>query len=230
MTNSDDLFYSACVFQRERAEITDRYEKRIAELQLTAGSSYFDAETEAAAKARDDALAELQKDYRRRFMECIAQMRSTNGKRGVKAPSSEELNVLQVLKMREHVSMNELDEIAHTLAGNALALSVLQEVAQQHGIARNYRSFYTGGDTPVETVGRSLDALEAGLEDFLMFDTPKIQRMYRSHYTAINGTNADATPLPKRRKIINKSDIFSEFAGLTGDELAAFYRAVDSEA
>lgn len=227
MTNSDNLFYSACVFERERAEIMGRYEKRLAELEPMRGSEYFTSETEAAVKARDETLTELQKDYREKFHDCLAEMRNVNGKRGVKAPSTEELNVLAVVKMRESITMHELDEIARSLSKNMMCLGVIQEIAHKHGIARNYRSYYSGGDVPVETVDRALDMLESGLKDFVAHDTIRAARVYQEFHNQRYGVDQNAAPIPKRKPLINKGDLYCEYAGLADNELGAFYAAVD---
>lgn len=227
MTNSDNLFYSARVFERERSEITDRYEKRMAELEPMRGSEYFTSEAAAAAEAKDEALSQLQKDYWRKFHDCVSEMRNVNGKRAVKAPSAEELNVLTVVKMRENITMHELDEIARTLSGNMMCLGIIQEVAHKHGITRNYLSFYSGGDVPVETVDRALDALESGLRDFVQHDTIRAARTYQEFHDRKYGVDPNAAPLPKRKPLINKGDLYRKYGGLADDELGAFYAAVD---
>lgn len=227
MTNSDNLFYSVRMFERERAEIMDKYEAKLAGLQPMRGSEYFTSETEAAEKAKDETLAELQKDYRKKFHDCLAEMRNVNGKRGVAAPDETQLNILQVLKMRENVTSHELDGIARALSGNMLALSALQEVAHKHGIARNYLSFYTGGDVPVETVDRALDMLESGLMDLVRSDVIRSAQLYREFHERKYGVDPNAAPLPKRKPLINKGDLYRRYGGLTDDKLGAFYAAVD---
>ena len=60
-------------------------------------------------------------------------MREAATSRPMTAPTPEVSSVLQVLKMRSKISADELQQAARTVGECPLALSVLDELAQDHG-------------------------------------------------------------------------------------------------
>ena len=224
MTNSEWFFTIAEEFQAKRKAIADECESRLAELEAHRGSAYFTEETKAAREKQDEKLAALKAAYSSRFSAVLKAMSKAAENKGVIAPTTEELNIIQALKMRENITAAELDSAAVTLRNNPMCLAVLQEIAQKAGIARGYANYTENKEMPAAAAETTIKALVTGVRDFLESDTTKASRLYAEHSANLYGVQA--APV-KRPLFSDKTGCFAEIAGLSGDELTAFCNSVD---
>ena len=98
------------------------------------GSTGYAEEVKKAESERDSAIKELQAETYLKFSNIISGMRNSAKSRAMIPPTQEQLSVLQILKMREKISRDELEQAARSLKGNAAALSVLEEIAMKQDI------------------------------------------------------------------------------------------------
>ena len=228
MIRNSDLFYSrAAEFQSKRKEVTDAYEKRIAELEKAKGSQLYREESEKAAQTRDAALQALQSEYREYFRISLDAMADANGKRGVTPPTAEQLAILQALKMRDSVTQRELDRAANSCKSNALAISVINEIAKNNGILRGYHT--ETGEMSAEEVDRTIESLRGGLNDFMEHDTRRAARAAAKLHADLYG--ATGRELPKRPLFADKESCFNALLpfGMSKETYTAFCEAVDGE-
>jgi len=229
MKNSD-LFYSrAAEFQSKRKEIIDTYESTLAKLDKAKGSQLYTEETEKAAKTRDAALQALQNEYRDYFRISINAMSEANGKRGIAAPTADQLAILQALKMRDNVSQKELDRAANSCKDNALAISVINEIAQKNGYLRGYNT--ESGEMSIEDADKVIDDLKAALPDFMAHDTSRAARIAREHNARLYGASGEERPLEKRPLFDSKASCFNTLLpfGMSAERYTGFIAAVDGE-
>lgn len=227
--NSDVFFERARQFQVKRAAVVDAYGKRIKALEDTKGSKYFSDETKKAEDTRDEALNALKEEYRQYFNTIIDAMRKANASRKMKAPTEEELRILQLLKMKDKPTQTELTTAANALKGNAACLSVLTEISHTAGYANGYMTYSDAKELSVDTVDKALTGLCEAVKDFLEYDTSRAARLERNYNEANYGKDPNAPELPKRRLFETKNDCFEIVGRIGGDTLTAFCDAVDTE-
>ena len=228
MIKNTDLFYSrAAEFQSKRKEIMDTYESTLAKLEKAKGSQLYTEETEKAAKTRDAALEALQSEYREYFRISLDAMSEANGKRGVTPPTAEQLSILQALKMRDSVTQRELDRAANSCKDNALAISVINEIAKKNGFLRGYHT--ETGEMSVEDADKAIESLRGSLNDFMQHDTSRAARAAQHYYGEKYGTTGNERPLAKRPLFEDKAGCFNELTpfGMSKETFTAFCEAVD---
>lgn len=224
---SDELYNDCLHFQAERKSVIDAYEKTVSDLEDKKGSRFYTEELTKAKNTRDEALNALKSKYGGFIDSDIKNMREVNGKRGIEAPNEEDVRTLEALKMRDTITEPELSLIANSLKGNALALSVVQEVALKNGIMRNYNSLYEGATAPVQYVEETLNSCMKWIRDFLNSDEAYAARIARDSHARLYGLTGDEAPLPKRPLFDTKEAFYNDIIGISGDSFKAFCNAVD---
>lgn len=225
--NSDVLFKKLLEFQNQRKEIVDNYDNRRANLERAKGSQYYTDELRKAEDTKNAALDALKAECRPIFDQTLQSMSEANRARGMTPPTDDELRLLQLLKMKEHISETEFEAAANTLKGNPACLSVLTEIAHKQGIMRGYTSYAATKEMPVDAVANVIEGLTASIRDFMEHDTPKAARLYIEHHAERYGIDPNAAPPPKRPLFTDKGGCYRQIANLYDDALTAFCRAVD---
>ncbi len=238
MIKNTDLFYTrAKEYQDKRKGVIDAYDQKIEKLEKAKGSQLYTEETQKAEKEKNDALEALKSEYRGYFDISLKAMSDANNARGITPPSQDQLAILQALKMRSKPTndteraafQRELDRVANSCADNAMAISVINDIARDCGMIRGYHS--TANEMSVEDADRFITNLKAALPDFMEHDTSRAARVAADYHAQHYGTTGNETPLPKRALFEDKAGCFSELTHgyLTGDGLAMFSAAVDGE-
>ncbi|MEE3451133.1 MAG: hypothetical protein VZR27_10675 [Acutalibacteraceae bacterium] len=228
MTNSELFFTKAYGFQNRRAEITSEYEARMEAIATAKGSEFYQTESEKAVKKRDQALKDLKKEYADSINITLEAMQKTNNKRGIAAPTEEELRITQALKLRDSVTVEELDRVANALSHSEICLAVVQEIAHANGIfGHNYLARLDSGEMPVQTVNAHIKALAKATQDFLEHDTRRSARLAANYHAAHYGNFENEPPLAKRKMFETKESCYLEFLGIGGKDLKSFCNAVD---
>ena len=226
MKNSDRYFENVKRFEEKRQEIISGYERTVEDLQKYQGSRFFEDEVQKAKDARDAALADLRREYDGIFTEALRVMRVTSDKRKAQAPTAEQLRILEVLKMRDSVTRDEIEAAANAMKGNLSALKILTELAAMNNLRGVMRMF--DGPMARSDVEDVLASLEHGTRDLLEHDTRRSARIVQAYRQRVYGGASDA-PLPKRKPIETKAGCFGLLASLNPDCLDAFCAAVDGE-
>lgn len=222
MKNSDCFYKYASDFQTARKSVMDKYEKRIVDLQPMKGSQYYIDEMSKAEKDMKMALEDLMFKYGTEMRKYIRYMRDANHKRPMEAPTAEMVNMLTVLRMKDSVTSEEIQMAANAMKSNALALSVLQEIANKHDLHGNF--FRNSEHLPVSYVSEILDSAESVVDDFLKYDTTAASRRAHEHNTRLYGESPDMLPLTKRKLFSGKEECFNQLFGISS---SGFFKAVD---
>lgn len=227
MKNTDWYFMRAKEYQDKRGAIIETYEKRLASLEDHKGSKYYADEVKKAQDKRDAALAPLKEEYMGYFQGILGAMKRANANRKMNPPTEEQLRTLQLLKMKEAPSYEELRAAANTMKDNATCLSILTEIAHKAG---HMKGFSHLGDAALstETVDNLLKEMAISTRDFLDFDTSRVARVAEASYKR-GQWGYDGTALAKRARFEDKAGCYSELHRIKGDDLTAFESAVDEE-
>lgn len=252
MNNTRNLYTKAKEYQDKRKAIVDAYEGRLASLERMKGSQYYEEEAKKAEAERDTAVSALKEEYSPAFEAIMGEMLAAAGRREAQAPTAEELRIVQALKLRDYKSMRnvneeilteELSHIARAVKGNAMCLSIVQDVARENGIHTDFTSMYTGSNMPIETVKRCMSAISGILTDFMDHDTKYASRIAReAHEKRFGkmdegnkpeevrfglGRAAGYTPLPKRELFNTQEEFYSSLFNMKDATYANFSAAVN---
>ncbi len=134
MTNTEWYFSITRKYREGLNRINGKFDKQIANKKRYAGSAGFETDAKKIEQARAAEIAALRDDCRDDFDRCIAAMQKNVQARPIVAPTQEQLAILQVLKMKERVTRDDLEHAAISMGDCGLALDVLQELAHKHEI------------------------------------------------------------------------------------------------
>ena len=224
MISNTEAFYTvAKKFQDQRADLVARYTQKLASMEPYRGSAGYTKQTADLTRKHQEALEALRGECRKDLLVILAGMEKAIGKRKVNPPTNDQLSLIHLLKMREKVTEEELDRVAVMLKDNSIAMGVIQEIAHDNGILRNYTSLCNEMSSKA-----ALDVVQGvrkGLEDWLLYDTSKAGRMAAEYNSLHHGTPVG--DLPKRPLFNNMSECFSMLAGLDDNRLKLFSEIVN---
>jgi len=219
----DEQLYTALKeFQGKRDAVIEDTEKTTKALQRFAGSPGYDEDCKKARERADTALKALRAEYGPRCSAIIRRMTAAIDDRPVATPTAEHVNVLSVLRMREHLTVKDLESAAEAVKDCPAALEVVQELAGKHGVIRNFRAY--NEDMSSDFAKNLTTAVRAGVVDFLTNDTTRASRLNAEHGQLLYGVN---TTLRKRPHFDSLESCYKELAGLNGDTLTAWRDIVD---
>lgn len=203
----------------ELQQVEDEYSATMKTAEPYKGSAGYDRLVTQATAQRDSMVSTIRDKYGRTFREITNGMRENVQKRTTTAPTPEQLATVQLLKLRESVSMEELRAAARTMGNCYLALSVLEEIAHANG-------------HPGAVFNANLT------NDFVM---QHIDSLERNAYSTINGEDHIQGKAPLLRRApegfedcISRWGTFSYILGddrqstrIDTDTITAFCRIVD---
>lgn len=109
------------------------YNDTMNRLERYKGSAGYDDDEREAARVRDEAIKAQAQVTGKAFDEVLKGMREKAGGNIVTPPGDDELRLLQTLKLRNHLSKEELQSAGRALQDNTVALHALDDIAQAHG-------------------------------------------------------------------------------------------------
>ena len=221
--NSELFFVKAKAFQDKRSEIKADYIKALKALDRYKGSAAYEEETKKAERQYAENLSAIKQEYKQILSQVLDGMENEIGRRPAKAPTSEQLNLLKLLKIKKKPTKTDFEMTANSCIDNPLALSIITEIAQENGVYKNYTALNPELDN--SKAQRIVEDLRAGVADFIEYDSSRASRVAKRFYEINHGCEIELTP---RRTFSDKSGCFAEF-GLNEDVCAQFCKAVDGD-
>ena len=224
ITNTELLYVKAKQFQDKRVKIVEDYEKAFQALERFKGSQGYEDDVKSLQEKRDGELTALIEEYRPGFNTVFGGMMDAIGRRSVSAPTTDQVNLLNILKLKKKVTLEECQRIAEAVKDNPIAVSVVTEIAHDHGILQGFDHL-----CPEMSSQRASDivtSMRDGLEDYLQHDTTRASRLAKQYYEDHYGS-ADRQ-LTKRRLFTDKEDFYREEMGLDRESLKRFSEIVDA--
>lgn len=224
MITNTELFYTkAKQFQDKRIEIMEGYEKSRKTIDRFKGSPGYEEDLKKLNEKLEKDLTDLRDEYRPGFMVVIGGMVDAIGKRSVSAPTNDQINLLNVLKMKRKVTLEELQRTAEAVKDNPIAVSVVTEIAHDHGIMNSFD--YLCPEMSSQRASEVVTGLKNWVDDFIQYDTTRASRVAKKFYTTQYGETEGG--LTKRRIFTDQADFFQEI-GLEGETLSQFREIVDA--
>lgn len=220
-----DLAKTVQRFMAKRAQAREEFLETRRSLEAMAGSKYHDTAMRAATEKREKAVKEAQSRTRAETAAIIDKMRHNAANIAADPPSAEQLAVLEVLKMRETISREELDEAAAAMGGCSMALAVVDDLAAKNGLYSNYsRTMSTRLSR--STVERMISDMERGINKILADEIGAAPgaRLYAERQAMTQGMRIDLDALPQAPQPKDEFELL-ENLGITN--FNAFQKAVD---
>jgi hypothetical protein len=133
MKNTTYYYEAVRDFRQALRDAGKKYDDGVGKIERLRGSRAFDEELAKLNEVRSNEVQAAQAKARKSLDNALAWMREAATTRPMIPPTAEALSLLQVLKMRESISGDELTQAARTLKDSPVSLSVLDELAQKHG-------------------------------------------------------------------------------------------------
>ena len=224
MISNTDLFYAkAKSFQDKRAVLVEKYEQEVKLLERFRGSVGYDQDMKKLKEVHEQEIESLCAEYRPGFRAIFDGMMDAIGKRTVTPPTTEQLNLLGLLKMKDKVTTEECERAAETLKDNPIALSVVTDIARKNGILRSFNDLCS--EMSSATAEQIVREMRERIDDFLQYDTTRASRLARKYHDSRYGMSGGK---PTKRPLFHeKSECFAQMAGLEGQKLRLFSEIVD---
>lgn len=156
MSRTKDYFEVVSSFRETLRAIEKKHNAGLSSIEKYKGSAAYAEELKKLEAERKDAIKTAQEKASQAFSKVLSEMRETAASRPMIAPTPEVLSILQVLKMRSKISADELRQAARTVGDCPLALSVLDELAQDHG----HMGLHFGKES-TDSILKHIDSLSA---------------------------------------------------------------------
>lgn len=133
MTNTQRYLNSIKGFRKDLQEVNDKFKPEYERLERFKDSGSYAQSKKLLDDRRNAEVEELRREYADRLKSAVDAMEKTYMNRPASAPTQEQLSVLQALKLRDHVSRDELRRAAQTMRGCPVAERALEEIARKSG-------------------------------------------------------------------------------------------------
>ena len=137
MTNTQRYLNSIKGFCKDLQEVNDKFRPEYERLERFKDSGSYAQSKKLLDDRRNAEVEELRREYADRLKSAVDAMEKTYMNRPASAPTQEQLSVLQALKLRDHVSRDELRRAAQTMRGCPVAERALEEIARKSGEIRS---------------------------------------------------------------------------------------------
>lgn len=142
MSNVEWYYKTVMKYRECLNKINEKFDQQIESKKSYIGSAGYAADVEKIDGERTAEIAALRTECSKAFDACLASMQEHAQARPAVAPTDEQMRLVQLLKLKEHVSRDELEHAANSMGDCGLALSILEEIARANDIL----GFHAGGE------------------------------------------------------------------------------------
>ena len=207
MITNTELYYTKMKeFQNKRGELMKVHDKRLNSLE---SSKDYEEDLKKENDRFEAELKALRDEYRHGLLKVFGGMMDAIGKRSISAPTNDQVNLLNVLKMKKKVTLEECRRTAEAVKDNPIAVSVVTEIAHAHGITQSFDHLCQ--EMSSQKASEIVTGMKNRLEDFLQCDMTRASKDHRQM---------------KRRLFTNQADFYRE-EGFDLETLRKFSEIVD---
>ena len=156
MSRTKTYFDTVSSFRESLRKINYDYEAGLSGIEKYKGSAAYTEELKKIDGKRREDVKQAQETAAQAFSKVLSEMREAATSRPMTAPTPETLGILQVLKMRSKISAEELQQAARSVGECPLALSVIDELARDHG----HMGLHFGQES-TDSILKHIDSLSA---------------------------------------------------------------------
>ena len=219
-------FRDWCKYRAGLREIWASFDQGMKELEPMKGSKHYIERCEELTTERDNAICNLQTEFRNEFSLTIGGMRASVDEGPAIPPSGDQLAILQALNMREKISIEELKMAERSMNGNDLALSTLQDLAAAKGV------HYRIPTTKKDLILRHIDDLADSASRLLKLEKPdsrreRLETAHRNRYEKHVYDHDVFSSFWQDQDPQSEDEALNLFGGIAPDQIADFKEAVN---
>lgn len=229
MFKKSDLFYfTAERYQNDRNAREDKFLKDMESIEGYKGDKYYEDRAEQLRKQRDADLASLQADAKRELSNILESAREKISKIPPVMPSSEVVNMITLLNMRDRVTQSEIETAAKAASDCPSALKMLDEIVEKNVKKGNPLMGVSSRFATGMSSDRAMEILEwnNAIDDFITNNSSRASRIVAESNKRRFGT--DQQPA-RRRTFDNKESCFRDLFAIDGDDYKTFCEMMDAE-
>lgn len=200
------LYNAMKKFTDARAAAREEYLQRMKQLADTKGSKYYIDESQKAESRKNNAIEQARMECRQSLAGTFKTMYENNQKRKMQPPTQEQLNILQMLQMREKVTADELQQAANAMNGNGAALQILYELAQKHETYHMADIRQEANEFSIAQGKEEIDRLAAECKRILETGARRGAFLGAQYNNRIHGTAMNEEELPQMPLFASESD------------------------
>lgn len=224
-TNTSTLYRAVRDFTVKRAEAREAYIRHMRDIEDLEGSARYEQERASAAKTREQTVDAAAADARKVIQAAVSAMEKNARSMELKAPSDEQLRLLQLLSMRSRLSQNEVLQAANTMGDCGAALEALRDIASQRGVeyplvySENVKSLSI--DQAINSLKSVCAAVDKILDEKTGADPVRLltAQLHQRHY----GGDFDPDSFPTARLYDSEQDFFSSLTSIPYQALCAAF-------
>lgn len=232
MNNVTRYFHTVQKYREGLETINAKYDCELEKKKGYAGSAGYVKDVETIGQKRAAEIKALRIECGDAFGRCIRSMEENAKSRPATPPTVEQLNIIQLLKMKESVSRDELTAAARSMGECGLALSILEEIARAHDIM----GFNAGGNIVSDRfVKDAISAFSKSARITLSLDRVNQRRQLMETGGMGDGQFGTIPVMGNIGKFKldiepeNAQDCAARWGGVPSDAYEAFCKAVDGE-
>lgn len=220
------FFNDWCKYRAGLREIWASFDQGMKELEPMKGSKHYIERCEELTTERDNAIRNLQSEFRNEFSLTISGMRASVITRPATPPSSDQIAILQALNMRNRISIEDLEMAEQSMTGNDLALSTLQDIAVAKGV------HYRIPTTKKDLILRHIDDLADSASRLLKLERPdsrreRLETAHRNRYEKHVYDHDVFSSFWQDQDPQSEDEALNLFGGIAPDQIADFKEAVN---
>ena len=224
-TNTSTLYRAVRDFTVKRAEAREAYIRHMRDIEDLEGSARYEQERASAAKTREQTVDAAAADARKVIQAAVSAMEKNARSMELKAPSDEQLRLLQLLSMRSRLSQNEVTQAANALGDCGAALEALRDVAAARGVQYPLIAFPENVSLSIDQAINTLKSICAGVDKVLNEKTGAdptrllTAQLHQRHY----GGDFDPDTFPAAKLYDSEQDFFSSLTSVSYPALCAAF-------
>lgn len=245
-SNTNYLYEAMRKFQQARNAAQETYLQTMKHYESAKGTEYYDNQRDKAAKARNEAVEAARAACIQTVDNALSCMRSAIDRKGMTAPTDEQLRILQLLKMRDvrEIAPAELQAAAVSMNGNSAALAVVQAIANDKMEARaqddkagkplqapyyapNFLALSTDG-LPAAQATKALDSLQEICRNIIHGNgASRAATLAAEYQQRRQGTAYNPDDLPRERDYESEREFYERYMIMTPFD--AFAKTVNGD-
>lgn len=210
------LFNDVTGYRQGLKAIWNDFYVNVEKLERYKGSKAYSEDIKKETDDRNARISELKKTYREKFNNTILAMEERVKNAPAKTPTVDQINMLQVLKMKNSLSENDIKEAVKALHDNPMCMSVLREMVEDNGdrvynatILSRELSEYHADAFDAKVI---IDNIRASVKEFLSLEKPDSRREMVTDY--LNGERKAIRPFAYDREFASEKDVISFFGNI----------------
>ncbi len=224
--NTTNLYRAVADFMTARSEAIEEYLLMTRRYASAKGSELHTTEMDKARKKRDKTISDAQAIAKQEIRETLKAMAEKADKIALRAPTAEQIRLLQLLKMKDRLTEAECTGAANAMDGNAACLALVDELARKSGVLHTsyVRSLAVKTYDPA-TARYAIKELADACYEIVNNTTgaSKVALLTKQRHQRQYGGTFDPYELPPEEPFKDESDFYEQM----NIPLSAFSAAVD---